>query len=365
MAKFDPQHATVPDTNFGDKNSAERYLECGKFRRCANLKLIPAYVPSVLLYLPLCKESRFNKTGNAEFLPMPVYGAALSPLTYTTVGQWASHISCPRDCKGYRSLRWANLRSWFKPKRTQNEAAAMKDVLSNEWVVGLGVTSLVAFVALVLAWTFDTELKAAEIAFGASFIPTLIAVLIAALRTPPDTGPRNDQTKFPDRGDYSHSATSTHKNPDGSITLEGTASRQIDRRPQLWEAVSNKFGNLPNKPIPIRGEWVYSFETRRYDWTVWYPMDVTVALCIEICKEAGRLLLTEPSFQTQFPDIAAITDEGDRWLTAVHKIAKMGKVTAKLSSASYGVSTTGEGGEIKDLPGASRVLCQIALNGFR
>src|ERR1700722_18713019 len=121
MAKFDPDHAVVPDTNFGDKNSAERYLECGKFRRCANLRLIPAHVPSVLLYLPVCMESRFNKTGNAEFLPMPVYGAALSPLTYTTVGQWASHISCPRDCKGYRSQRWAKILRWIRPKATQKD----------------------------------------------------------------------------------------------------------------------------------------------------------------------------------------------------------------------------------------------------
>jgi hypothetical protein len=85
---------------------------------------------------------------------------------------------------------------------------------------------------------------------------------------------------------------------------------------------------------------------------------------IEICKEAGRLLLVEPSFRQKFPDIAKIMDDGDRWLLAICKVAKIGKVTAKLDSSSYGVVTTGEGGEINDLPGASQVLCQKALNGF-
>jgi hypothetical protein len=107
MAKFDPDHAVVPPTNFGYKNSAEKFLECGKFRKCANLRLIPAQLQLVRLHIPVCMESRFNRTGTAEWLPMPVFGQPLSPLTYTTVGEWAPHISCPVKCKGHRNPRWA------------------------------------------------------------------------------------------------------------------------------------------------------------------------------------------------------------------------------------------------------------------
>jgi len=238
-------------------------------------------------------------------------------------------------------------------------------VLSNGWVQGLGVTSIVTFAAFVLAWIFDTELKAAEIAFVSSLIPALIALAVVSSRTPKGTeSSRDTASKFPDRGDHHQSTSATRTNPDGSITFESTVARQIDRRPQLWEAVAIKFKSLVAQPIPIRGEWIYTFETKRYEWWVRHPSDTAAKLCIEICKEAGRLLLAEPSFREKFRDIAAIIDDGDRWLLAVYKVAKIGKVTAKLSSSTYGVATTGEGGEIKDLPGASQVLCQMALNGF-
>ena len=54
----------------------------------------------------------------------------------------------------------------------------------------------------------------------------------------------------------------------------------------------------------------------------------------------------------------------NRWLVAIYKVAGLGKVTANLKSSTFGTVLTGEGGEIKDLPGASEVLCQMAANGF-
>src|SRR5258708_154126 len=87
MAKFDPEHATVPDTNFNDRNSAERFLECGKFRRCANLllPLVHQVSPLVNVYVPICAESRFNKAGVAQHLLMPNPGShTVSPIVYTT-----------------------------------------------------------------------------------------------------------------------------------------------------------------------------------------------------------------------------------------------------------------------------------------
>src|SRR5271156_6575177 len=290
MAKFDPDHAVVPPTNFGYKNSAEKFLECGKFRKCANLRLIPAQLQIVRLHIPVCVESRFNRTGTAEWLPMPVFGQPLSPLTYTTVGEWAPHISCPVKCEGYRSPRWSKIRSWFRPKRTEKEAPTMSGVLSNGWVQTFGGAFVLSIAALIVEFKTGTGVPVAEVGVVSTLVPTLASAAIVWYRTRTASEPsRDERTKFPERGDYSHSTTSTRKNPDGSITFEGTASGQIDRRPQLWEAVSNKFGNLPDKPIPIRGEWVYTFETKHYDWTVRYQSAVTVALCIEICKEAGRL----------------------------------------------------------------------------
>jgi hypothetical protein len=370
MAKFDPHHAVVPPTNFGDKNSAEQFLGCGKFRQCANLTLIYGHQhsPAVSVYLPICKESRFERTGVAKGIPMPVVNTPISPVTYMTVATWAPLISCPEKCRGYRSRGWAKVLRWIRPNATQKATqmeAPTSGVLSNGWVQGFGVTCIVAFVAFVVANIIQTAVRETALAFVAALIPTLFTILVVRSRTPRNTESGRDAlSKFPQRGDHHQSTSQTRANSDGSITIESTVARQIDRRPQLWEAVANKFRSLSDKPIPIRGEWIYTFETRHYQWSVRHPSDTAVKLCIEICKEAGRLLLADPSFRQKFPDIAAITDDGDRWLLAIYKVAKIGKVTAKLNSSTYGVVTTGEGGEINDLPGASQVLCQMALNGF-
>lgn len=171
-------------------------------------------------------------------------------------------------------------------------------------------------------------------------------------------------SQFPERGDHYHSTSVSRTNPDGSLTFEATVARQIDRRPQLWKELASNFKELTRTPTPIWVDWIYTFETKRYDWWVRHSSEYAVKLCIELCKEGGRLLLAEPPFRQKFPDIAAVTDDGDRWLLAVYKVAGIGKVRASLQSSALGVVTTGEGGEIKDLPGASQVLCQMALNGF-
>jgi hypothetical protein len=201
-------------------------------------------------------------------------------------------------------------------------------VLSNGWVQGLGVASILSFAGLVVAVRTHTVVEFAELTFVSTLIPTFIAILVVWSRTPRGT-------------------------------------RQTDRRPQQWEALVIKFRNLTDKPpIPIWAAWEYTFETGQYEWWVRHPSENVVRLCIEICKEAARLLLAESSFRKKFPNVAAITDDGDRWLVAIYKAARIGKVTANSSATTHGIATTGEGGEIKDLPGASQVLCQMALNGF-
>jgi hypothetical protein len=103
MPKFNPDAAKVPDTDFRDRNAVDRYLESGKFRRCANLESIPATLPpsGITVYLPVCTKSRFNRAGFAANIEMPIPGKPLGPITYSTLGNWAPLISCPRNCREY------------------------------------------------------------------------------------------------------------------------------------------------------------------------------------------------------------------------------------------------------------------------
>jgi hypothetical protein len=125
MPKFNPDGAKVPDTDFRDKNAVDRFLECGKFRRCANLKSIPAHLPptGTTVYLPVCTKSRFNRAGFAADIEMPVLGQPLGPITYSTLGNWAPLIPCPCNCREYKHPVLVKLKatvraslSWILPK---------------------------------------------------------------------------------------------------------------------------------------------------------------------------------------------------------------------------------------------------------
>lgn len=90
--------------NFSDRNAVERFLETDKFRPCANLLCAPVKLQHQQLFMPMCKEGRFDRQGIAEFLDMPnTQVRHLSPLIYTIIPSWAPLISCPPDCKGYRN----------------------------------------------------------------------------------------------------------------------------------------------------------------------------------------------------------------------------------------------------------------------
>ena len=64
MHEFDLE-AAAPDTEFRDKNAVDRFLECGKFRRCANLRTIPAQVQGGTVYMLVCMKSCFSRAGFA------------------------------------------------------------------------------------------------------------------------------------------------------------------------------------------------------------------------------------------------------------------------------------------------------------
>ena len=60
VAKFNPE-AAAPDTDFRDKNAVDRFLECGKFRLCANLKAVRANLRDATVYMPVRTKARFNR----------------------------------------------------------------------------------------------------------------------------------------------------------------------------------------------------------------------------------------------------------------------------------------------------------------
>lgn len=195
MAKFDPEHAVVPKTDFTDRNSAERFIECGKFRRCSNLSLEEVRLEMFRLYLPVCSEARFTRAGAAQMMPLPVRGRPLRPITYTTVGHWAPALSCPHDCRGYRSLRWKNIRAmlvrpfrWLFPRDeggrrggTQEniESLAVTKAFSNGWVQGLGVAFLLAVAALLGAMLTHREIEPAAFGVATAGVLALVAFLVA------------------------------------------------------------------------------------------------------------------------------------------------------------------------------------------
>jgi hypothetical protein len=123
----------LQSVNFSDRNAVEKFLETAKFRPCAHLKCLPAGLKHGIVYMPVCLEGRFNKTGVADFIEMPLPPRPLSPLTYTTIGVWAPLVSCPPDCKGYRNRALANMQNavrlaarWFFPKHDVNEGVLFK-----------------------------------------------------------------------------------------------------------------------------------------------------------------------------------------------------------------------------------------------
>jgi hypothetical protein len=119
--------------DFADRNAVEHFLETEKFRPCANLECTPLQLQHEVLYMPVCREGRFNREGVAEFLEMPLPPRRLSPLTYTTIGIWAPLVSCPPNCKGYRNRTLAKIRRagllsvrWLFGKNSVNNSGTIQ-----------------------------------------------------------------------------------------------------------------------------------------------------------------------------------------------------------------------------------------------
>jgi len=142
--------------------------------------------------------------------------------------------------------------------------------------------------------------------------------------------------------------------------------RRKELEPELydWHALAGRFDHLEKRPVPAWAEWIENLTTKEYQWTIRSAPEVTTRLCIELCKEGGRQLSQLGRLSSRFPEIARIGDEGDRWLFAVRQVAGLGKVRAETRTIEHGALRISECGEIGDVCGASRVLCQILLNDF-
>ena len=57
----------VRNINFTDRNAVEKFLETEKFRSCANLECSQINLHNQQLFMPMCKEGRFDRQGIAEF----------------------------------------------------------------------------------------------------------------------------------------------------------------------------------------------------------------------------------------------------------------------------------------------------------
>ena len=145
----------------------------------------------------------------------------------------------------------------------------------------------------------------------------------------------------------------------GPVSVTSTAPSRA-----MWQSLSDRFKAVDAKPLPVWARWIYTIETQDWRWQVEHSSDIAVKMSIELCKEGGKMLRAEPEFRSKYPEVASINDDGDRWLVALHKVAGLGTGHLKGTSIEKGVQKHSEGGEIRNLPGASQVLCQMAVNGF-
>ncbi len=106
----------------------------------------------------------------AQHLLMPNPGShTVSPIVYTTVGQWAPLISCPRMCKGYRNKHWAALtdalRKMFRGRQTEQPETAQGNAPDNpthKWSRGEKIaawTLIIGLLALIAAFLVVPEVR--------------------------------------------------------------------------------------------------------------------------------------------------------------------------------------------------------------
>src|SRR5260370_37793392 len=149
--------------------------------------------------MPACLEGRFAREGFAQHIEMPLRSRPLSPMTYTTIPQWAPLIRCPRDCKGYRNRTVAKVRAMFK--RQQHVVDSLKstpDMKKESWSRGERIA----------AWTLGIAVAAILASF---FIPEVRQFL--HLEKPPQTA--QVETKPPsEKTDRNTQSTPTVQSPE-------------------------------------------------------------------------------------------------------------------------------------------------------
>ncbi len=102
--------------------------------------------------MPVCTKSRFDRAGFAAEIEMPVPGQPLGPLTYSTLGMWASLISCPHKCRDYEHPASAKLRAmlrsswaWIRVVRTMKQH---RWTSFEKWGTGLTITAVVVAILI-------------------------------------------------------------------------------------------------------------------------------------------------------------------------------------------------------------------------
>src|ERR1700751_2767027 len=107
-----------------------------------------------MLYMPVCLEGRFAREGFAQHIDMPMRNRPLSPITYTSIPQWAPLISCPRDCRGYRNRPLARILALFKRDRHVEDSgeSTQGEGRWKWWIAAICVPIAATLLAAVLGW---------------------------------------------------------------------------------------------------------------------------------------------------------------------------------------------------------------------
>jgi len=130
--------------------------------------------------------------------------------------------------------------------------------------------------------------------------------------------------------------------------------------PSDWKELGERFRAVGDRGAVV-ARWDQDLATKEYQWQV-MGSKAFAALCIEMCKEAGRRFARSRTLSARFPGIAHIADDGDRWLMAILEMTHARHARGNLSSIYLGVKRESEFGDIPHLTGTCHAFCLRLFN---
>ena len=127
---------------------------------------------------------------------MPEPRGRLSPLTYTTIPVWASLVSCPRDCKGYRNRTLAKIRnrvvSWFHWSSNPKQSHVSQGKAWWERPIGIAALGiLIAVISGLIVWAITRHYDRSS--------PSMAPSAGERPKAPPQSEPQGQRTPSPQK----------------------------------------------------------------------------------------------------------------------------------------------------------------------